>query len=236
MTKIITSVLDSDKNFYEYCINSQSEWAKGMGFSYEIYTGFHIRGMSPNWIRIAAFYEAMRNSNGGDRVIYLSPSVFVMGNGDPFAKEDGIHVFGDEKIFQLNYIQATVNRRNLDLLNFALYFSDIDDFPEKAFQLMFMVFPGSLSCSSRKEKMSYFGVDPFSQEFKAVTWKESSANIQRNGKDNRVDFFYKVGDFSIDLGINKYITKELSKEFKSLKAKIDNVRAESEEIYQDIRE
>ncbi len=241
--KVVTSTLDSEKHFYSECTESQEEWANSIDASYEVYEGFHVRDATLEWGRFACFHEALRLADEGETVLYLSPSIYIMGTineKDLVSETNKINFLSDPDFFTLDFMYAKKTEEILEALEFCLSFADTPGSgPEFGIQVLEKTFPTFLAPRSRKGLVSLVKQKNFREsELKSITWKEGSSGesffVIDSEKTKKDDYSYLIGDFSVNLFVSKYIAKEISQEFRGLKEKIHNARRESKEIYRDV--
>jgi hypothetical protein len=235
-TKVITAVAKSEKAFFERSIFSQEEWAKDMNYDYAIYQDFSVSKSSLSWAKIIAFYTSLKNSEENQRIILFFPNVFIMESINPFSfPEEKISTIGDENLFHVDFLSAISNPKILKVLEFLLGFSSIDPAPEKALHMAIEIFPDVFQLFPRKGLIGFYGVNPFSLDVKAVSWKEQEPGTKIIGEDTQREYLYEVGDFGVNLSQNKYIVKELSKDFYNLKKRFHEELTDSRKIYEDVK-
>jgi hypothetical protein len=223
--KVISSILDAEKEFYQMCLDAQSEWASQMGYGYEIYEGFHVRGATDSWIKFIAFVEALRNAEDGEEILFLYPPVFPLRPLEILPATNHITLLKDPGFFHLDAIRGKNTPRNLALLDFMIKFMDTEFTVENSIDLVSELFPQELEGVSRKCRIGLSQINPFHVE------KDALARIIEfpelfliNNNQNGKRFLYGPGDVCVNLGTNKYIAQELSKPYFKIKSLLYGTR------------
>ena len=244
---VITSVRDSDKQFFYKCLRTQKEWCQAQGYEYNLIENLSIRDMDAKWRNFSILVTLLATSNDGDVLVLLDPSVMVIDPEVPLplldavsSQDEGVWAAQSETVIFHDAIIVKVGKRTRSFLTFASSFHktpfSAPDFSINLFGLLCqdIYFP----VPRRVLSSSWYTNTIQMVEIKSKTEKDVEPGVISNFHDfdllNDKKFMFVPGDFAVNLSTNKHLCSVLSEEFFALRTKYLAAKQESRQILKEV--
>jgi hypothetical protein len=239
--KVVSAIRDADHEFYAKNIESHQEWCEKLGYEYILRKNDNRENCTSSWRNFKVLANETLNSQTGDVVIFLNASVMIMESSMAFPlleemKGEGIWVNSQDSEVFFDIVAVKVTDYVKRAMSFAekFYLTTRTD-ASFGIRLISTVFKHMVKIKPRKATCSSWYTRKISDvEVKAITGKKSAPGITSKIEGlyafNYHEFIYKPGDFSVDLGSDKYLAKHYSDDFSRFKAEYERIREESKKI------
>lgn len=245
--KVISSIRNSDRDFYRKCTNSQQEWCSLQRYEYQLYENLTLRNINVKWRNFTTLVASLAESQSGDVIVLMNPSVMIM---DPEAEmplltqikkvKEGVWVAQSETIIFYDVIVVKVGPRvNKGLSYVSTFFDTPHSVPDFSLDLFRLFYPDLyFSVDRRVLSSSWYTNSVNMMEIKAVIEKDKDPDIYVNRYNfdnmNSLEFMYAPGDFAVDLSSNKYLCSAMAEEFFIFRRNFLKTRKEAKQIINEI--